>query len=155
MYAVVPVERSPYAQEIRNARGVPKDGGKGAAISLETLAGNAKLGFNTVKAIESGSTKGAPKDKTAAAIYAALPTDPQASPHLALAYARWMLNPEREGGLPAATAALAEVAAALLPKRAESAFVEALEAEVDRKDETKPAKRTPKRGASQQKGRGQ
>lgn len=110
------MQRSIYGQEIRAARGVPPEGGRGTTTRAR-IAKLAGIGEDALKAVESGQTQ-RPTDETAARLYLALHQETGADehdiPHLALAYARWMLDPHARGVDPARRA-LHATRGALLP----------------------------------------
>lgn len=145
------------ARELAYARGVPlaEDGthkGRGT-ISRDKLALAAGVLPATLRWIEEARSDN-PDDAFLAALYDQLPdANPTDTPHLALARARWALDP-RNQGVDAASARLAEVADVLLPVRdAEEQFVAALEGEADRQDAKRHAKRVAGRAESRRAGR--
>lgn len=93
----MPVGDYPYADEIRRARGVPEGGGRGAKITVDALSSQSGVGVDSIRQIEKGVTK-RPRDHIAARLYEALDNaTPETTPLLALAWARWHLDPDRAG----------------------------------------------------------
>lgn len=106
------------ADEIRAGRGVPLvDGvrrGRGT-ISRDELSVRSGVLSATIRWLENARTL-EPDDRFLAALYDHLPhASPTATPCLALARARWTLDPRAPGGVPAAKRALMRVRDDLLP----------------------------------------
>lgn len=119
----VPVSKRPseeaqaIARELYQARGVPNVNGKPkgrGTISRDALAMDSGVLPATLRWIEEAKSDN-PDDRYLAWLYDSLPdANPDSTPHLALARARWTLDP-RHDGLHKARDALAEVAHVLLP----------------------------------------
>ena len=97
-------EAAAIAAEMKLGRGVPPQGGRGK-ISRDTLSEASGVKLETLKWIEEAKSA-RPDDAHAAAFYDALGLTPELAPNLALARARWALDPRRPGGMPAALEAL-------------------------------------------------
>ena len=127
-------EAKAIARELYQARGVPDVDGKPKGrgkISRDVLAMNSGVLPATLRWIEEAKSDN-PDDRYLAWLYDHLPdANPDSTPHLALARARWTLDPRRDG-LHKARDALAQVAHALLPPAATSGSADAASVAIER-----------------------